>query len=220
MTDPKQKLSNAAVQASGLADWRQLWSVLRARYRTGDFASGLALVQAIGAAAEAADHHPDLTLSYGFVDVLLVSHDAGGITTRDVELARTISGLAAEAGATPDLDSLTYVEAGLDAPDPDRVGPFWAAVFGSEQHGDDVRDPDGQLPNIWFQRPDAPTPEGRTEQRWHFDVWVPYDRAESRIAAALAAGGTMVDASNAPSFWVLADADGNRTCICTPLSRA
>ena len=73
---------------------------------------------------------------------------------------------------------------------------------------------------FWFQRPDAPTPEGRTEQRWHFDVWVPYDRAESRIAAALAAGGTMVDASNAPSFWVLADADGNKACICTWQGRA
>lgn len=220
MSDPKQKLSNAAVQGAGLADWRQLWSVLRARFRTADFASGLTLVQAIGDAAEAAGHHPDLTLSYGFVDVRLVSHDAGGITTRDIDLARTISDLAAVAGARADLDSLTYVEAGLDAADADLVGPFWAALLGSELHGDDVLDPDGQNPTIWFQRPDSPTPDGQVPQRWHFDVWVPFDRAEARIAAALAAGGTMVDDSNAPSFWVLADADGNRSCICTPLSRS
>ena len=39
--------------------------------------------------------------------------------------------------------------------------------------------------------------------------------AEERVAAALAAGGTLVDDEAAPSFWVLADADGNRACVCT-----
>lgn len=218
MSDPT--LTFAEIQAAGLVDWRQLVAVLRARFRTGDFATGLALVQAIGAAAEAANHHPDLTLTYGFVDVTLVSHDAGGITRRDVALAHTISRLAADAGARADIATLTRIEAGLDAVDPDRVGPFWAAMLGSSRRGDDIVDPDGQNLTVWFQRPDAPTPAGQLEQRWHFDVWVPSDQAQERIDAALAAGGTLVDDRFAPSFWVLADADGNRTCICTSATRS
>jgi 4a-hydroxytetrahydrobiopterin dehydratase len=59
---------------------------------------------------------------------------------------------------------------------------------------------------------DAP----RTQRnRIHFDITVPHDEAEARIAAALAAGGTMVSDSAARAFWVLADAEGNEICICT-----
>jgi 4a-hydroxytetrahydrobiopterin dehydratase len=49
---------------------------------------------------------------------------------------------------------------------------------------------------------------------------VPHDVAEARIAAALAAGGTLVSDAEAPSYWVLADADGNKACICTWQDRA
>ncbi|MEU4418811.1 VOC family protein, partial [Nocardia salmonicida] len=52
-------------------------------------------------------------------------------------------------------------------------------------------------------------------QRFHLDIHVPHDVAEQRIAAALAAGGTLVSDAEAPSFTVLADADGNRVCVCT-----
>lgn len=208
-------LTEAHVAGAAPDGWRQLATLLAVRYRTGDFATGLALLDRIGAAAEAVGHHPDVSLSYGFLDVRLTSHDSGGITQRDVDLARTITGLAADAGVPADVSSLTYLEAALDAVDPGRVRPFWAALLGATEVGEDVRDPDGLLPSVWFQEPDAPTPAGQVEQRWHFDVWVPNDRAEARIAAALAAGGRMVDDSQAPSFWVLADPDGNRSCICT-----
>jgi 4a-hydroxytetrahydrobiopterin dehydratase len=212
-------LNETELRDAGLDDWRQLWNLLVARYRTRDFATGLALLNRIGAAAETATHHPDVSLSYGFLEVRLVSHDAGGITGKDVELARTISGLAADAGVSADVASLTYVEVGLDAAEPDRVRPFWSAMFGSADTSGEVHDPDGRTPTIWFQVPDAPTPSGQVEQRWHFDVWVPSDQAQARIDAALAAGGRLVDDSEAPSFWVLADADGNRSCICTPQER-
>ena len=119
----------------------------------------------------------------------------------------------------PDVPSLTYVELGLDAPDSDRVRPFWSAMLGSADTKGEVHDPDGRTPSVWFQEPDAPTPEGQVEQRWHLDIWVPHDQAQARIDAALAAGGRMVDDAEAPSFWVLADADGNRSCICTPMGR-
>ncbi len=214
-----ETLTEAEIRDAGLEDWRQLWNILAARYRTPDFATGLALLDRIGAAAEAANHHPDVALSYGSLEIRLVTHDAGGITQADVDLARTISGLAADAGAKADVMSLTYVEVGLDTADSDRVRPFWSAMLGSEDVKGEVHDPDGRTPSVWFQKPDAPTPEGQVDQRWHFDIWVPHDQARARIDAAVAAGGRVVDDSEAPSFWVLADADGNRSCICTPLER-
>lgn len=212
-----QTLTAHEVRAEALDDWRQLGRLLCARYRTSDFATGLALLDRIGAAAETANHHPDLVLAYSHLDVRLTSHDSGGITSRDVGLARTISGLAAEAGVVADVASLSLFELCLDAALPERVRPFWAAILGSIEDGDDVRDKDGDSPDIWFQVPAAPPAPGQPEQRWHFDIWVPEDLAQARIGAALAAGGTMVDDAQAPSFWVLADADGNRACICTAL---
>lgn len=76
-------------------------SRLTARFRTGDFATGARLVAAIAEAADALNHHPDLTLTYAAVDVRLSSHDAGGVTGRDLELARRIDDAAAELGAEP-----------------------------------------------------------------------------------------------------------------------
>ena len=84
--------------------WREADGALHARFRTGDFATGLGFVNAVGAAAEAADHHPDLDLRYGHVDVHLWSHDAGGVTDRDHRLAARIDELAAALGLPPGGD--------------------------------------------------------------------------------------------------------------------
>jgi 4a-hydroxytetrahydrobiopterin dehydratase len=65
------------------------------------------------------------------------------------------------------------------------------------------------VPILWFQD----TEEHETpRQRFHLDVQVPYDVAEHRIAAAVAAGAVVVDDSRAPWTTVLADQDGNRAC--------
>jgi 4a-hydroxytetrahydrobiopterin dehydratase len=60
----------------------------------GDFNGSIAFVNAVAAAADAADHHPDLAISWGDVMVRLTSHDAGGLTGRDFALARTIDALS------------------------------------------------------------------------------------------------------------------------------
>ena len=58
--------------------------------------------------------------------------------------------------------------------------------------------------------------EPRTQRdRFHIDVSVAHDAAEARIAAAVAAGGTLVNEQFARAFLVLADADGNEACVCT-----
>ncbi len=212
-----QKLTYPDVMALGLDDWRFILDALRTRWRTGDFATGLRLTDAVGAAAEEANHHPDLDLRYGYLDVRLSSHDAGGVTERDVELARRIGGLAADLGVSADPASVTVLEYGIDTWDAAEIAPFWAAVWGVSPHDSgEILDPEGRLPTIWFQDTDR---HEEPRQRWHPDVWVPAECAQDRIVAAVEAGGTIVDDSEAPSFTVLADRQGNRICVCTAESR-
>lgn len=222
MSDAKQKLTHREIADAGLADWRQVLGNLKARFKTGDFATGLALVDRIGAAAEEANHHPDISLTYPEVLVTLSSHDVGGITSRDLDLARMISGFAAEAGAEADVAGLTQLELGLDTATGDAHAPFYAALLGGEVKNGEPVDPSGQVPTVWFQEPGdegAELPDTDLEQRWHFDVWVPMDEGERRLQAVLDVGGTLVSDAEAPSYWVIADGEGNRSCICTVATR-
>jgi 4a-hydroxytetrahydrobiopterin dehydratase len=82
----------------GLSGWTWRDDAIQAHLETGDFATGLRLVNRIGEAAEAMNHHPDLDLRYPHLDVTLSSHDVGGVTDRDVKLARAISEFAAGEG--------------------------------------------------------------------------------------------------------------------------
>lgn len=91
------KQTSEQIQQAGLNDWQPVEDALRTTWLTKDFVTGLALVNKIGAAAEAMQHHPDIDLRYGSVGVRLTSHDVGGVTERDLTLARQISDLAAEA---------------------------------------------------------------------------------------------------------------------------
>jgi 4a-hydroxytetrahydrobiopterin dehydratase len=167
--------------------------------------------------------HLEATLSPTHVDLRVASHlGADGIWVQrdDVTLARLLSDVARRHEVTSTPAEVTQVELGLDTADDGRLGPFWAAVLtgdaGAVVH-DTVFDPTGQLPSMWFQ---GTEPHEPPRQRWHLDVWVAPEAAEARIAAAVAAGGTVVDDSEAPSFTVLADPDGNKVCVCTYLDRA
>lgn len=213
------KLTSTEILDAALDDWRRLAQALHARFKTKNFAAGLRFVNAVGEAAEAANHHPDLTLTYPLVDIKLLSHAASGITRRDVDLARKISEIAREQGIAADPHALAEIELALDTADVAAVGPFWAALLtGSAESvdGDDVVDPNGRVPLLWFQHTDE---HEAPRQRFHIDLWVPHDVAEHRIAAAVAAGGRVVDLSEEPSFTVLADPEGNRACVCTFLER-
>jgi 4a-hydroxytetrahydrobiopterin dehydratase len=217
-TDPRRVLPYPEVRDAGLTDWRYLVGVLHARFATGDFAAGVAFVGRIGAVADEADHHPDVDLTYPCVYVRLVSHDVGGITSRDLDLARQISRIAAdfEIAATP--EQTTALEIALDVPDAATVRDFWAAVLDYRVTSDDeVTDPAGHRAALWFQG--APDATGEAPQRFHYDVVVPPETAQRRVEAAVAAGGTLVTDRYAPAFWVLQDAHGNKVCVCTPEGR-
>jgi 4a-hydroxytetrahydrobiopterin dehydratase len=210
------KLSGQQIADEGLDGWAYLLGGLQTRIHTGNFATGLSVVNAIGAAAEEMNHHPDLTLRYSHVDIRLSSHDERGVTDRDIRLARAVSAIAAGAGVRLDSSGASRLELALDTPASESIMPFWAAVLATgplsgPDLGDEVRDPADGLPTVWFQA------SGREEprQRWHLDLWVDPAQVQPRLDAALAAGGTLVSDAEAPSFWVLADSEGNQACLCT-----
>jgi 4a-hydroxytetrahydrobiopterin dehydratase len=127
-------------------------------------------------------------------------------------------GLGLGSGSGADSRSVQGIEVGIDAMDIGAIRPFWKAVLGyadepgrpGSQGG--LVDPLGQGPAVWFQQMDAPRPQ---RNRIHFDVSVPHDEAHLRIAAAVAAGGRLINDAQAPAFWVLADAEGNEACVTT-----
>ena len=192
-------------------DWRVIRDDASTHFRTGSFAKGVALVDAIGKLADAANHHPDVDLRYGGVTVRLKTHSEGTLTERDVALARQISEAAREMGVPVDLTGLQTVQVAIDALVIPEVLPFWRAVLGyTVVDGEDLWNPRRQGPPFWFQQMDAPRPQ---RNRIHIDVYVPHDQAEERVAAALAAGGHLVSDENAPGWWTLADAEGNEVDV-------
>jgi 4a-hydroxytetrahydrobiopterin dehydratase len=221
MDDPKRTLSPTEVAAAAPDGWHQVVNRLRAEFRTDDFAAALALVDAIGLLAEAANHHPDLTLGYGSVGVALSSHDVGGLTSRDLALAAQIGEVAARHGARSAPEAICVVELGLDTDRTAELAPAYAALLGGSVDRDEVAGSGPDVPTVWFQEHDpdhAPEP-GEVEQRWHLDVWVPPGLGQARVEAFVAAGGRLVTDRWAPNFWVVADAEGNRSCVCTVEAR-
>jgi 4a-hydroxytetrahydrobiopterin dehydratase len=212
------KLSGTEIQDQAPAGWAYLPECLYTRIKTPNFLAGLAVVTAVAEVAEAMNHHPDLDLRYPLVGVRLTSHDLGAVTDRDIRLAAEITRIATEAGLTCGCDEVSKIDLALDSPAFGAVLPFWRAVLAmADRKGvpDEIRDPTEVLPPVWFQTSGADEPR----QRWHPDVWVDPAQVQPRIDAALAAGGELVSDSDAPSFWVLADPEGNRVCLCTWRSR-
>jgi 4a-hydroxytetrahydrobiopterin dehydratase len=210
-------------EAEGVEDWRVLAEGACAFFRTGSFAAGARLVDAISKLADLDDHHPDVDVRYEGVTVRLITitDDYYGVSQRDVELARQISAVAREQGVTSDpsaVQTLLVIPGALVTAE---VMPFWKAVLGYEPRGDspeeDLVDPRSRGPSFWFERMKEPRPDGGGAI--HIAVWVPYEQAEARVAAALAAGGRMVRDQFAPAWWTLADAAGNEADIATTMNR-
>ena len=215
-----ERLNNHQILEAGLTDWRKLSQPLHARYLTPNLAAAANFVAAVAEVAEADSQHLDMRLAHGAVDLSLCTREDGlWVTQKDIDLARKISTIAQASGLNADPAAVTQLEVGLDTAHEDNIGPFWSVLLtgspDNEIH-DSIFDPTFRLPAIWFQSTDDhETPR----QRWHFDLWLAPEVADERIAAALSTGGSVVDASRAPSFTVLADPDGNRVCICTAVGR-
>lgn len=95
MESVAELLSESEIQerAGQLSEWTVEGKELQRTWRFKDFVEAIAFVNKLVEPAEAAGHHPDIAISYNKVSVSLTTHDAGGLTERDFELAKVISQL-------------------------------------------------------------------------------------------------------------------------------
>ena len=209
--------------ADGTEDWRVVGDGACAYFRVASFDAAARFVAAIAALEGVAGHPPDVDVRADGVTLRIVTatEDYYGMTDRDVELARAISSLAREQGLAADPSAVQSVLIVPGAPDTAAVKPFWRAVLGYEPRpdspDDDLVDPRGRWPGLWFEGMDEPRADGGGAI--HLGIFVPPEEAEARVAAALAAGGRMVRDAFAPSWWTLADAFGNEADVATTLGR-
>jgi 4a-hydroxytetrahydrobiopterin dehydratase len=86
------RLSDAEIEQAlgGLEGWRREGDELVRDFALADFVAALGFIAQVGALAERVNHHPTLTNTYNRVRIALATHDAGGITAKDVDLAREI----------------------------------------------------------------------------------------------------------------------------------
>ena len=208
----KRTTARAFHDAAGVDDWRVLFSGAHAYFRAGSFAEAARFVAAIAEAAEGVGHFPDVDVRPEGVTVRTASGEYGALSPRDVELARGISAAARELGLDPDPSQVQAMGIAVAQDAGKDVGPFWAAALGYRSLGpnEDVVDRHRRHPHVSFQGLRPPRPgRGRT----HIDVSVPADQAEARVAAALEAGGRLVDDTHAPHWWTLASPENHKVDI-------
>ena len=210
-------------EAEGTADWPVLSNGATTYFRTESFAMSARLVQAIAGLEGVEGHRPAIDVRADGVTVrlLTVAEDWWGMSRRDVDMARRISSTGAELGLRAEPSVVQSVDpVVIGAVDIKEVMPFWLALMGYEIRADspdeDIVDPRGIGPGIWFEKVDEPV-VGRN--RMHIAVWVPVEQVEARVAAAVAAGGTVIYDAAAPSWWTLADPEGNEADVSTSMGR-
>ncbi|HVF12346.1 MAG TPA: VOC family protein, partial [Actinomycetota bacterium] len=195
----------------------------QAFFPTDSFAESAQLVQALGDLPSINEHRPDLDIRAGGVTVRLITYtdDYYGMSTSDVEVARDISSVARKLGLTADPSAIQSVLVVPGAPQIKEIIPFWKAALGYVPRRDspeeDLVDPHDRGPGFWFEEMEEPRADGGGAI--HLAVWMPYEQAQARVDAALAAGGRMVRDQFAPAWWTLADSAGNEVDIATATGR-
>jgi 4a-hydroxytetrahydrobiopterin dehydratase len=196
--------------ADGVDDWVVLHGGAAAVFRVGSLGEAARLAAEVADVAGLAGSGALVTVSDDRLTVRL-TRGVERIEPFHVELARAVSATARAHGAAADRGAVHEVQVAVAArPDEVDLG-FWRAVLGYAPLADDnTVDPLGHGSTVWMQELDAAKP---LRHAMHIDVSVARDQAENRLAAALAAGGRIVDDSAAPEAWILADRAGNRVCI-------
>ena len=197
--------------AEGVDDWVVLHGGASAVFRVPSLGAAAQLAAAVaqvpgvehsGALMTIADDRLTVRLTRGILQ----------LERRHLDLARGISAVAREHGAVADRAGAQEVQLAIAAkPDDIDVG-FWRAALGYAPLAEDnAVDRLGHGSTVWLQDLDRAKP---LLHAMHVDVSVARDHVAERVAAALAAGGRVVDESAAPAHWILSDRAGNRVCIC------
>jgi 4a-hydroxytetrahydrobiopterin dehydratase len=199
------------LDAGDVEDWVVLHGGATAVFRVRSLGDAVELARAVtqvpgvegaGVVLTIADHHLAVRLSRHFSE----------LESQHLDLARAITSVARAHQAVPDPAAAQEVQLAIAAK-PDSVDSgFWRAVLGYTGTGDvGAVDPLGHGSSVWMQELDEAKP---LRHAMHVDVSVAREHVEARLAAALDAGGRIVDDSEAPEQWTLADRAGNRVCIC------
>lgn len=216
-------------EAEGVEDWRLTSEGATAFIRTRSFGESAQFVQAISELQDVVDHCPGVDVRQGGVTVHMITYNDNyfGPSQRDVDLARQISAVARKLNLTADPSAIQSLLIIPGATNIAAIMPFWQAVLGYEPRRDspseDLVDPHDRGAPFWFEQMDKPRSGGEQAADGggaiHVAIWVPYEQAEARVAAALAAGGRLVRDEFAPSWWTLADPAGNEADIATTKGR-
>ncbi len=194
--------------ADGVQDWVVVHGGPTAVFRTGSLAAAGELVAAIGSLPGLAGTRVALTATDSQVTVRL-TRELWFIEAHHIDLARTISALAEQHGATADRSLVQEVQVAVAAqPDSLDLG-FWRAVLGYAPLAEDNGlDPLAHGSTFWMQELDPAKP---LRHAMHIDVSVAREQVQSRLDAALAAGGTIVHQTR--NYWTLSDKAGNKVDV-------
>jgi 4a-hydroxytetrahydrobiopterin dehydratase len=196
--------------AEGVDDWVVLHGGATAVFGVPSLAEAAQLAEAVAQVPGLEGSGTLLTIADGRLSVRL-TRGVFRLEERHIALARAVSATARAHGAVADRTRAQEVQLSIAAkPDAVDVG-FWRAVLGYTGLADDnAVDPLAHGSTVCMQELDEDKP---LRHAMHVDVSVGRENVEARLAAALAAGGRIVDDADAPVGWVLADRAGNRVCI-------
>jgi 4a-hydroxytetrahydrobiopterin dehydratase len=198
------------LSAEGVDDWVVLHGGATAVFSVPSLVEAAQLAEAVARVPCLDGAGALFTIADGRLTVRL-SRGVFRLEGQHIALARKVSAVAQAHGAVADRTAAQEVQLAIAAkPDVVDVG-FWRAVLGYAELADDnAIDPLGHGSTVWMQELDPGKP---LRHAMHVDVSVAREHVESRLAAALAAGGRVVDDADAPAAWILADRAGNRVCI-------
>lgn len=212
------------MDAEGVENWRVISEGASAFYATRSLAESAELVAALARIDGIASHPPSIDIRHDGVTVRFITRSAEGygLKRHDLDLAREVERVANEHGLTADpsaIQSLLVIPGWTHRAE---IMPFWQAILGYEPRIDspdeDLVDPHERDAGMWFEEMDAPRADGKGAI--HIAVWVPREKAQERIDAAVAAGGRIVHDANAPSWVTLEDPAGNQVDVATVTGRA
>ena len=200
----------AFLVAEDLDDWVVLHGGPTAVFNTASLNEAAALAVAISNISGINEPHVQISLVSDALTIRL-TREVLIMEPEHVDLARRISAVAKSHGAVADPSRVQEVQLAIAAK-PDAIDlPFWRAILGYyEMQPDNALDPLGISSTVWMQDIDA---KKSLKHAMHLDVSVAKEHFDARLAAAIAAGGIVVDDSESPSFCILADRSGNKVCL-------
>ena len=200
----------AFLAAEGLDEWVVLHGGATAVFGVSSLGEAAQLAASVAEVPGLAGSGALVTIADNRVTVRL-GRGVFQLEAQHIDVARAISAVARTRGALADRRAAQEVQLAIAAK-PDAVDvAFWRAVLGYAGLADDnAVDPLGHGSTVWMQELNTDKP---LRHAMHIDVSVAREHAEARVAAAVAAGGRIVDDSEAPAWWVLSDRAGNRVCV-------